>query len=346
MSKESGLDERGPDVMEASDTQDAEVASDTVEVKAVKPRGFEAGTMVEVVEEEGATEEGAAEEEVAEEEATEAEVAEAEVAEEEAAEEAGVEDVSGEVPGDILFEDGDDVAEADILFMDPDLTVADTALSDAHAQIEGLEAALAAKEAEFKTLNSRMLRMAADYDNFRKRSQREKEDLRRFSTEGVLKDLLPVIDNLELAMRHAGEEAKGGLAQGVGMVLRQFQQQLGKYGVVGFESMHKPFNPELHEAVQQRDNDEHPHETVIDVFQRGYHIHERLLRPAMVVVANNPNYTAADDGDAEVEEGVVEEGVVDAAASAEGVVDEAVVEDGEQSAEGEDAQAEREASES
>jgi molecular chaperone GrpE len=143
---------------------------------------------------------------------------------------------------------------------------------------------------ELQAAKDRLLRTAADYENFRRRSAKEKQDLDRYAGERVIRDFLPVIDNLERALGHAdvdAEDAGEGLREGVEMVVRQFQQALEKYGVAGFDSAGEKFDPERHEAIQQVESEEHDTGTVVTEFQRGYQIHERLLRPALVVVARN-----------------------------------------------------------
>jgi molecular chaperone GrpE len=192
------------------------------------------------------------------------------------------------------------------------------------ARIEALEEQIAASEKDYKALNSRYLRTAADYENFRKRSQREKEETRKYGSERLLTDFLPVIDNLGRAIQHvttSGDaEADKSFMEGVQMVLRQFEQQLVKHGVAGFDSEGKKFDPQFHEAVQQVTTTEHPTGTIMNEFQKGYVVHERLLRPALVVVAHNPGggETAAAE---ESPEAVVEEIVEEVVEESEAVVE-------------------------
>lgn len=133
------------------------------------------------------------------------------------------------------------------------------------------------------------LRGQADMENYRKRAQREKEDLARFANEGILRDLLPVIDNLERAVEHAGEEEKSGsLIQGVEMTLGQFRKVLEKSGVRAICALGEPFDPALHEAMGQIETSTAPPNAVAQELQKGYLLNDRLLRPSLVMVAKAP----------------------------------------------------------
>ncbi|HLT29957.1 MAG TPA: nucleotide exchange factor GrpE [Myxococcaceae bacterium] len=143
-----------------------------------------------------------------------------------------------------------------------------------------------------KETHERLLRTAADLDNVRKRGQREKEEAQRFGIERLLRDLLPVVDNMERGLAFAPQSAEGQqedpLATGVKMTLKLFRDVLAKHGVVGFDSVGQPFDPNVHEAMGQSPSSDVPANTVLVEHQRGYHIHERLLRPALVVVSTRP----------------------------------------------------------
>ncbi|MFT6399287.1 MAG: molecular chaperone GrpE [Bradymonadia bacterium] len=156
------------------------------------------------------------------------------------------------------------------------------------ARIDELEAELEAAKAEAAANHERLVRKAADLENARRRHQREKEDLAKYAAESVLKDVVPVLDDLQRAVDHATTSEAGDMAtllEGLDMVSRKFEQTIARRGVKAVESMGKPFDPQFHEAIQQRPDDTVPHNTVVQEFQRGYTIHDRLLRPAMVVVA-------------------------------------------------------------
>jgi molecular chaperone GrpE len=153
------------------------------------------------------------------------------------------------------------------------------------APVDPLEAA----QAELQRTRDQLLRTAADFDNFRKRSRREISDAERRSREDLLRDLLPVFDNLERAASHA-ESASDvqSLVDGIRMVMRQFIDTLSRLGVERIESEGAPFDPALMEAIQHLETTSHGPGTVTNQVQAGYRMGDRLIRPAMVVVAKSP----------------------------------------------------------
>jgi molecular chaperone GrpE len=151
--------------------------------------------------------------------------------------------------------------------------------------INQLEGQVQKLEAEKKDLQDRLLRTAADFDNWRKRAKKEQEEASSKGREALLKEMLPVIDNLERALKHAGDDP---LAQGVRMVEKQLLSTLEKFGVTRFSAVGQPFDPALHDAIQQVETTEHAPNTVAQEFASGYLVNGRLLRAAMVAVAKPP----------------------------------------------------------
>jgi molecular chaperone GrpE len=147
---------------------------------------------------------------------------------------------------------------------------------------------LKAEIEELRKLNDaqkeQMLRIQAEAENFRKRMQREKDEFARFAREGFVRDLLPVKDNLERALLHAGDDPEGIVA-GVQLILEQFDATFKTMGVECVECQGKVFDPEFHEAMNQIESDEHEPNTVVGELLKGYQLNGRLLRPAMVTVA-------------------------------------------------------------
>lgn len=133
-------------------------------------------------------------------------------------------------------------------------------------------------------------RLLADFDNYRKRINRDLDEARKFGNENVLKAMLPVLDNLERALVHfekskdVSPEAKA-LAEGVRLTEKQFLEVLEKFQVTRIPSKGEAFDPNLHEAIGFSETDAYPEGMIVDVFQQGYFLHNRLLRPAMVTVA-------------------------------------------------------------
>lgn len=148
-----------------------------------------------------------------------------------------------------------------------------------------LEARIAALEKDKKENWDRYLRTAADLENLRKRQKREMDDARLESKGRVLKEMLPVVDNLERAIEHATAQAgTNPIVEGVQLVLRQFLTAFERLDVTPVEAAGQPFDPNLHEAISQQESDAPPG-TVVQVLQRGYKSRDQLLRPALVVVA-------------------------------------------------------------
>jgi molecular chaperone GrpE len=169
-------------------------------------------------------------------------------------------------------------------------------VADVEDPIRKLEAALAKAEQEKKENWEKFLRSAADLENFRRRAKRDLEDARADSKTRVLKEMLPVVDNLERALGHAEESvqapdlgASAAMIDGIRLVLRQFTAAFERCDVTAVDAMGKPFDPNLHEAISQQETAAQPAGTVMSVLQRGYKLGERLLRPALVVVAKAPS---------------------------------------------------------
>lgn len=160
----------------------------------------------------------------------------------------------------------------------------------AEPTLPALEEKLAAARAAAEKNWDLYLRSQAELDNFRKRAQRDREDLQRFANEAILREILPVIDNLERAVEHAaGDPTGGGLLQGVEMTLSQFQKTLEKFGVTSIQAVGEPFDPARHEAIGRVESRQFPANTVAQQLQKGYLLNERLLRPAMVMIARTPS---------------------------------------------------------
>ena len=136
-------------------------------------------------------------------------------------------------------------------------------------------------------LNERIVRLTADFDNFRKRAQREKDEARQFANQGLLEKLLPVLDNFEMALT-AVKDADPSVRDGVQMILDQLLGVLKESGVEPVDAMGQPFDPNLHEALSQEETTEVEEGTVVQQVQRGYKLNDRLVRPARVVVAKAP----------------------------------------------------------
>jgi molecular chaperone GrpE len=143
--------------------------------------------------------------------------------------------------------------------------------------------------ARLQEVHERMLRAVADLENYRKRAQREKEQMQKFGTEKILADLLPVLDNLERGLEHSNSSADfTSLMRGVSMTRKLFEDTLAKYGVRPISASGHAFDPNLHEAIQHVESEEIAANWVVSEAVQGYTLNDRLLRPALVVVSKGP----------------------------------------------------------
>jgi molecular chaperone GrpE len=172
--------------------------------------------------------------------------------------------------------------------LDPFVKAEDTAA--ASADIAKLTQALEQKTKEAAEAHDKYLRASADFDNYRKRTQRDVADFRKYANEQMARELLSVVDHLSLAIKHAAEagESNDGLRQGVELVHTQLRDVLEKFGIIVFASQGEPFDPEKHDAITQETTDAVPENTVVQVFQEGYLYHDKVLRHARVSVSKKP----------------------------------------------------------
>jgi molecular chaperone GrpE len=179
---------------------------------------------------------------------------------------------------------------------------ASLAIEEGKAKLEDIEK-------EKQEIYEHLLRTTADFENHKKRVQREKEDLLRYGNQKFALEILPVIDNFERALQQAeGTSDKESMLQGIEMILKQLLQALEKFGIKGFSSIGEPFDPHKHEAMSHQESVKHEENTVISEFQKGYFLHDRLLRPALVVVSKRPTEAEKSLGDAE---NIVDESAID-----------------------------------
>ena len=142
--------------------------------------------------------------------------------------------------------------------------------------------------ARLQEVHERMLRSVADLENYRKRAEKEKEQMRKFGAEKILADFLPVLDNLDRALDHSNSSADfASLMQGVSMTRKLFEDTLAKHGVRLIPAVGHAFDPHVHEAIQQVEDPQLPPNQVISELVPGYTLNDRLLRPAMVKVAKS-----------------------------------------------------------
>lgn len=162
------------------------------------------------------------------------------------------------------------------------------------------------KEAEAKAAENhdKLLRATAEFENYKRRSLKEFQDSKKYANEAFVKQLLPAVDNLERALEATsgeGEDSGKVVVEGVRMTLSEIFKVFEKFNLKALESEGEPFDPNFHQAVIQEETNEFPENTVVKVMQKGYLLHDRLIRPAMVVVSKAAAKPAEEDGTAEAE---------------------------------------------
>jgi molecular chaperone GrpE len=171
-------------------------------------------------------------------------------------------------------------------------TAADAAGPEADPQdpVEKLKSELQAARLEAVEARENMLRMQADMENLRKRLVREHEKGRLRTLEHFMSDLLPVRDSLERGLEAANDPAATveALTEGKQLIMKMLAKAMGDHGLTTIDPIGEPFDPEKHEAMTMITSDKHPENTVIDVIEKGYQLHDRLIRPAKVVVSRKP----------------------------------------------------------
>jgi molecular chaperone GrpE len=150
------------------------------------------------------------------------------------------------------------------------------------------------KDTEICQVKDRVLRLGAEMENTRKRLERERSECVQFANEAIIRELLPIVDNLERALEHAPKDSNvQSLTEGVSNTLKAFLDSLARFGCVPFEAIGKAFDPNFHEAVMQEDSNDVPENTVLQELQKGYTLHGRLLRPSIVVISRRGTKTKA-----------------------------------------------------
>jgi molecular chaperone GrpE len=142
--------------------------------------------------------------------------------------------------------------------------------------------------AELQEMNNKYLRLYAEFENYKKRVNKDKEELVKYGNESLLYELLPVIDNLEMALRHASNNISSGLVQGVENTLKELQKILEKFGLIAIEANNKPFDPLVHHAMTQNERDDIDEKIVVEEFRKGYMLRDKVLRPSLVAVSKKP----------------------------------------------------------
>lgn len=176
---------------------------------------------------------------------------------------------------------------------DETLEIVEEATEDEEAALQEKQEGTKEGTATLDELNNKYLRLYAEFDNYRKRVNREKEDLIKYGNESLLYELLPAIDHLELALKHCAGETATGLIQGVEITLKELQRTLEKFGLTRIEAVGKPFDPAVHHAMTQVEREDLEEKMVAEEMRAGYKYRDKVLRPALVSVSIKPKESAA-----------------------------------------------------
>jgi molecular chaperone GrpE len=142
--------------------------------------------------------------------------------------------------------------------------------------------------ADLKEANDKYLRLYAEFDNYRKRVNKDKEELIKYGNERLLHELLPFIDHLEMALKHASNESSSGLVQGVEITLKGLRKTLEKFGLTEIEAEGKPFDPSVHHAISQVEREDADENIVVEELRKGYRLKDKVLRASLVAVSKKP----------------------------------------------------------
>ena len=182
--------------------------------------------------------------------------------------------------------------------MNEELTLVDDEVVEGAAEKpEGTDASA------LQELNNKYLRLYAEFDNYKKRVNKEKEELRRYGNESLLYELLPAVDNLELALKHGSCDPKTGVVEGVEITLKELQRTLEKFGLRKIESLGKKFDPAVHHAMVQIEREDLEEKMVAEELRAGYLLYDKVLRPSLVAVSVRPKKAEGqEDEDSTAEE--------------------------------------------
>lgn len=164
---------------------------------------------------------------------------------------------------------------------------ADGSVAAGEVEIERLLALVEEKDQLVNEQIDRFKRLQADFENFKRRTRQEKEELSNIVAQNILVEILPVIDNFERALQSAAAQDAASVLAGVQMIYRQFAGVMDKVGLTAIEAVGKPFDPQQHEAVMRVEDPEQPDGTIAEELQKGYSVRGKVIRPSMVKVVSN-----------------------------------------------------------
>lgn len=187
---------------------------------------------------------------------------------------------------------GKDTDEIHIEVLDPDsgnVFLEKSSESESPGQVEELEKQLANLRSEKSDIYDKLLRKAADFDNYRKRTEKEKREQQQYALADFMSELIHTLDNFERAFAHTDEQVSPEYQKGMQLIYRQLRDLMEKKGLRPIPVEGKPFDPNIHEAISREERDDLPDGTVLEELQKGYFFRDKLLRPALVKVSHRPS---------------------------------------------------------
>jgi molecular chaperone GrpE len=190
---------------------------------------------------------------------------------------------------------------------DPIISQTDESESEDEGLVEDLPTGTEQSEEEFQELNDKYLRLYAEFETYKRRVNKDKEELIKYGNEVLLNELLPIIDSLELALKHASDDVSEGIVQGVEITLKELNKTLEKFGLRPIEADGRPFDPSVHHAMTQVIRDDVEENTVTEEFRKGYMLKEKVLRPSLVAVSKKSGMSQDEETEIKVNKKIEEE---------------------------------------
>lgn len=153
---------------------------------------------------------------------------------------------------------------------------------------------------ELQSMNDKYVRLYAEFENYKKRVQKDKAELVKYGNESLLYELLPVVDNLEMALQHSSDAVSSGIVQGVEITLKELRRVLEKFGLTEIEAEGKLFDPAVHHAMSHVERDDIDENTVVEEYRKGYKLQDKVLRPSFVAVSKKPAEREPDENAHEI----------------------------------------------
>ena len=183
---------------------------------------------------------------------------------------------------------------------DPIISQTDGSETEDEGLVEELPKGREQSEEGLQELNDKYLRLYAEFETYKRRVNKDKEELIKYGNESLLNALLPIIDSLELALKHASDDVSEGIVQGVEITLKELNKTLEKFGLRPIEADGRPFDPTVHHAMTQVVRDDVEENTVTEEFRKGYMLKEKVLRPSLVAVSKRSDMSQEEEAETEI----------------------------------------------